>query len=36
MRHKSYKTTQGHINMTSQLDEAVAKLHVPDVPRVVS
>jgi integrase len=31
MRHKSYKTTQGYINLASQLDEAVAKLHVPDV-----
>jgi hypothetical protein len=31
MRHKSYKTTQGYINMKSQLEEAVAKLHVPDV-----
>jgi integrase len=30
MRHKSYSTTQRYINMASQLDDAVAKLHVPD------
>jgi integrase len=31
MRHKSYQTTQGYINMASRLDEAVGKLYVPDV-----
>jgi integrase len=31
MRHKSYLTTQRYINMASQLEEAVQKLHVPDV-----
>ncbi len=31
MRHKSYLTTQRYINMTRQMDEAVASLHVPDV-----
>jgi integrase len=31
MRHKSYSTTQIYINITRQLDEAVAGLHVPDV-----
>ncbi len=31
MRHKSYLTTQRYINMARQLDEAVGKLHVPDV-----
>lgn len=34
MRHKSYTTTQRYINMTSQLEEAVAVLHVPDVLRL--
>ena len=34
MRHKSYQTTQRYINMASQLDEAVDKLHVPDVLKV--
>jgi integrase len=33
MRHKSYLTTQRYINMTRQLDEAVAVLHVPEVLR---
>jgi integrase len=33
MRHKSYLTTQRYINLASQLDEAVDKLHVPDVLR---
>jgi integrase len=33
MRHKSYLTTQRYISMTSQMEEAVAKLHVPDVLR---
>ena len=36
MRHKSYLTTQKYINMASQLDEAVATLHVPDVLKVAS
>lgn len=31
MRHKSYQTTQVYINLTRQLDDAVASLHVPDV-----
>ena len=31
MRHKSYQTTQRYINMANQIDEAVVKLHVPDV-----
>src|SRR5262249_19836903 len=34
MRHKSYQTTQRYINMTRQLDEAVADLHVPEVLKV--
>ncbi len=33
MRHKSYQTTQVYINLTRQLDAAVASLHVPDVLR---
>jgi integrase len=33
MRHKSYQTTQKYINMARQMDEAVAKLHVPEVLR---
>jgi integrase len=31
MRHKSYETTKRYIDMTRQMDEAVAALHVPDV-----
>jgi len=31
MRHKSYITTQRYINMSQQLDSAVASLHVPEV-----
>jgi integrase len=31
MRHKSYQTTQVYINMTRQMDAAVAGLHVPEV-----
>ena len=31
MQHRSYATTQRYINMTRQLNEAVAALHVPDV-----
>lgn len=31
MRYKSYQTTQRYINMASQLNKAVDKLHVPDV-----
>jgi integrase len=34
MRHKSFQTTQRYINMSQQLDDAVASLHVPDVLRV--
>ncbi|MHB1421871.1 MAG: tyrosine-type recombinase/integrase [Gemmataceae bacterium] len=33
MRHKSYITTQKYINMTRQMDAAVASLHVPEVLR---
>lgn len=33
MRHKSYQTTQGYINMARQLDEAVKVLQVPDFLR---
>jgi integrase len=33
MRHKSYQTTQVYINMTRQMDQAVAALHVPEVLR---
>jgi integrase len=33
MRHKSYLTTQKYINMSRQMDAAVASLHVPDVLR---
>jgi integrase len=29
MRHKSYQTTQKYINMSRQMDAAVASLHVP-------
>ena len=36
MRHKSYLTTQKYINMSRQLDAAVAVLHVPDVLRTVA
>jgi integrase len=36
MRHKSYQTTQVYINMTRQLDDAVAALHVPEVLRAAS
>jgi integrase len=35
MRHKSYQTTQRYINMARQLDEAVAKLYVAEVPKTV-
>jgi len=33
MRHKSYSTTQVYINMSRQMDAAVASLHVPEVLR---
>jgi hypothetical protein len=33
MRHKSHQTTQVYINMTRQMDVAVAGLHVPEVLR---
>ena len=33
MRHKSYSTTQRYINMTRQMDAAVAGLHVPEILR---
>ena len=29
MRHKSYKTTLGYINLASQVEEAVADMPVP-------
>ncbi len=31
MRHKSYQTTQRYINVVSQMEEAVAVLHMPEV-----
>jgi len=31
MRHRSYSTTQRYINLSTQLQEAVKVLHVPDV-----
>ena len=31
MRHKNYQTTQVYINITRQMDAAVASLHVPEV-----
>jgi len=31
MRHKSYKTTLGYVNLTEQIMEAAAQLGVPDV-----
>jgi integrase len=31
MRHKSYATTQRHINMARQLDQSVQVLYVPDL-----
>ncbi len=34
MRHKSFKTTERYINITSHLDEAAAKLHVPELPKL--
>jgi integrase len=36
MQHKSYTTTQKYINMSRQIDEAVAVLHVPEVLRAVN
>jgi integrase len=33
MRHKSYKTTLGYINLASQVDDAVANMPVPKVLR---
>jgi len=33
MRHKSYTTTLGYINLVSQVDEAVANMPVPKVLR---
>ena len=33
MRHKSYQTTQVYINLSRQMDAAVAALHVPEVLR---
>jgi integrase len=35
MRHKSYTTTQVYINLTRQMDQAVASLHVPEVFKTV-
>jgi integrase len=31
MRHKTYATTQKYVNMARQMDEAVNRLHVPEV-----
>lgn len=36
MRHKSYATTQGYINMARQLNKSVENLHVPDVLKTVA
>jgi integrase len=36
MRHKSYQTTQVYIDMTRQLDAAVAGLHVPGILRATA
>ncbi len=33
MRHKSYKTTLGYINLASQVDDAVANMPVPKILR---
>jgi hypothetical protein len=33
MRHKSYQTTLGYVNLTNQLDEAVKTMPVPEVLR---
>jgi hypothetical protein len=33
MRHRSYQTTKGNINLARQIDTAVDALHVPDVLR---
>jgi integrase len=33
MRHKSYATTQVYISLARQVDEAVNKIHVPEVAR---
>ena len=33
MRHKSYTTTLGYINLVSQVDEAVANMPVPKILR---
>lgn len=34
MRHRSYATTQGYIQMARKLNPAVDDLHVPAIPRV--
>jgi hypothetical protein len=34
MRHKSYHTTQRHLALARQMDEAVAALYVPEVLKV--
>lgn len=31
MRHKTYATTQGYINLAQQVNRAVEGLHVPEV-----
>ncbi|MBY0523560.1 MAG: hypothetical protein K2R98_09170 [Gemmataceae bacterium] len=36
MQHKSYTTTQQYINMSKQVDDAVAVLHVPEVLRAAT
>ena len=32
MRHKSYQTTLGYVNLSTQIDDAVKTMPVPDVP----
>jgi integrase len=36
MQHQDYKTTQRYINMARQLNPALEKLYVPDLPQVVA
>ena len=36
MRHKSYQTTQGYINIARQLNKSVENLYVPSVLKVTS
>ena len=30
MRHQSYQTTLGYVNLTNQLDQAIQSMPVPD------